>query len=509
MKNFAQAIGSFESEVRKLRCLNAILLSTFEQKSLEDILHSFINLLPSGFSYPEILCVGITLDNNKFTSKSFKKTGWSAAEPVRLGKKKIGLVEVYYISKSLFDDKSPFNAEELELLENIAQLLSNVYVNKMAEKDLERLAEERGIRLGEAESFTSDLLKYAGYPYLVIKPDTTIEYVNPAFEKLTGFTSAELVGQQAPYPFWPEGMDNIIMEEMLEEMKREVKREEEKFQKKSGEFFWVERTSRPVLNRGKIQNYLINWVDITERKKSKESILKYSEKLISSNRELEAFSYSVSHDLRSPLRAIRGYSQILKEDYSRVLDDEGMRILGVVQDEAARMSTLIDNILSLSRLGRKKMQREQIHTENLVNTIIRELKTAFTDYKPEITVINLHDLRGDRELIRTVFENLISNAIKYTRDIENPEIIIGSETRDGETIYYVKDNGIGFDMKYKKMLFQVFQRLHGTEDFEGTGVGLANVKRCIERHDGRVWAESEVGKGASFYFVIPEGGTDD
>src|SRR5665648_3707 len=226
--------------------------------------------------------------------------------------------------------------------------------------------------------------------------------------------------------------------------------------------------------------------------------------LKAANKELEAFSYSVSHDLRAPLRAISGFVSILLEEYENVLDDEGKRICGIIHSNAIKMGQLIDDLLSFSRLIRSELHHSKIDMKAMVKNIVSEF--GISKNLPEI-IISIQELPlaiGDPNLIKQVWINLISNAIKYSSKEEKPQIDIGVFQKENETIYFIKDNGVGFSMDYVKKLFGVFQRLHGAKEFEGTGVGLAIVQRIINRHGGRVWAEGEVSIGATFYFTLPE-----
>ncbi|HEY9045063.1 MAG TPA: ATP-binding protein [Ohtaekwangia sp.] len=220
------------------------------------------------------------------------------------------------------------------------------------------------------------------------------------------------------------------------------------------------------------------------------------------NKELESFSYSVSHDLRAPLRAIMGFTKMLEEDYEKVLDDEGKRILGVIQRNAGKMDNLINDLLKFSRLGRKEIQKTSIDTLKLVQSTLHELNTSIA-HRAIIQIDALLPSYADYTLLGQVWTNLLSNAIKYSSKKENPLIEIGSYKKDSEHIYFVKDNGTGFDMAYADKLFGVFQRLHKPSDFEGTGVGLALVQRITARHGGSVWAEATVNEGATFYFSLP------
>ncbi|HZR68637.1 MAG TPA: ATP-binding protein [Burkholderiales bacterium] len=235
-----------------------------------------------------------------------------------------------------------------------------------------------------------------------------------------------------------------------------------------------------------------------------------TEEAEAANRELESFSYSVSHDLRSPLRAIDGFSRILVEDYGARLDDEGRRLLGVVLEGSRKMERLIDDLLDFSRLGKKPLALAAIDMTALAREVygeLRGMRAARTEGEPVFALAPLPQGRGDAAILRHVFVNLLSNALKYARKDRVPRIEVSGWDAGSETVYRVKDEGVGFDMAYYDKLFGLFQRLHSDKDFSGTGVGLAIVKRVVERHGGRVWAESRPGAGASFYFSLPKAAT--
>jgi len=228
--------------------------------------------------------------------------------------------------------------------------------------------------------------------------------------------------------------------------------------------------------------------------------------LIVANKELEGFSYSVSHDLRAPLRAVSGFSQALMEDEPDRLSDEGKRYLMLIQENAHRMGRLIDDLLAFSRLSRQQMLDQEVDMDELAKSVFDELRNLEPSRKIELSLSGSPIARGDAAMLRQVMVNLISNAIKFTRPKEVAKIEFGFDPGVEGGAYYVKDNGVGFDMRYANKLFGVFQRLHSPKDFEGTGVGLALVSRIIGRHGGKAWAVGEVGKGAMFYFTINNGG---
>jgi light-regulated signal transduction histidine kinase (bacteriophytochrome) len=223
------------------------------------------------------------------------------------------------------------------------------------------------------------------------------------------------------------------------------------------------------------------------------------------NKELEAFSYSVSHDLRAPLRGIDGFSRMLLEDHADQLGTEAKRRLNVIRSSAQQMAQLIDDLLTFSRLGRKHMSFSRIDMPALAQDVFAQLQRDGLNRAVDLRIGALPHADGDRAMIREVLWNLLSNAVKFTRPRKVPVIELAGEVRADENAYSVKDNGIGFDMKYADKLFQVFQRLHDPKEFEGTGIGLALVQRIVHRHGGRVWAEAKTGETATFHFTLPRG----
>lgn len=227
------------------------------------------------------------------------------------------------------------------------------------------------------------------------------------------------------------------------------------------------------------------------------------EKILQLNQELESFTYSVSHDLRAPLRVIDGHAQILKEDYNDKLDAGGQFIIDVVINNAKRMGTLIDDLLNFARMGRQEIAKTKVSFNKMVQGIVKELLGDVQKKHYEAQLLDLEPVNADPAMMQQVWTNLISNALKYSSKKEKPMFEIGCYGMDGDICYYVKDNGAGFNMNYSEKLFGVFQRLHTLEEFEGTGVGLALVKRIILRHNGRIWAEGTINEGATFYFTLP------
>ena len=241
-----------------------------------------------------------------------------------------------------------------------------------------------------------------------------------------------------------------------------------------------------------------------ELNRSQEELQLLNAQLDTANKELESFSYSVSHDLRAPLRHIDGYLGLLEKHIDSSLDDKGRAYLKIISEAARNMGMLIDDLLAFSRMGRTEMMQSEMELEPLIHEAIRELQPEIQHRQIKWKVLALPKVKADLSMIRQVFANLLSNAAKYTRTREIAEIEVGVKTSKKEYIFFVRDNGVGFDMRYVDKLFGVFQRLHRAEEFEGTGIGLANVRRIIARHGGRTWAESKLGHGATFFFSLPK-----
>jgi PAS domain S-box-containing protein len=385
--------------------------------------------------------------------------------------------------------------------------------------------------LEKANAYNRNLLEVSLDPLVTISPNGKITDVNSAAEKVTGRLRDELIGADfSDYFTDPEkarlGYQQVFKEGMVQDYELEVRHRD--------------GSTTPVLYNasvyrdpgGEVVGVFAAARDITTRKRAEEEIRRLNEELEqrvrlrtaqleASNKELESFSYSVSHDLRAPLRAMDGFSRILLEEYRPQLPAKAQRYLDFVRDGASHMGNLIDGMLAFSRLGRQELKRRPVEVAEIVRQSMADLRADLEGGAVEFVVGTLPSCDADPLLLRQVFVNLLSNALKFSREREKVRIEIGAlracevararapmlPLLNPQTwVYFVRDNGVGFDMRFADKLFGVFQRLHRQEEFKGTGIGLATVQQIIHKHGGQVWAEGEVGKGATFYFTIGQTG---
>lgn len=363
-----------------------------------------------------------------------------------------------------------------------------------------------------ANSFLDSVLE--NIPNMVfVKDANELRFVrfNKAGEELLGYSRNELLGK-SDYDFFPKEQADTFTSKDKEvlECNKVYDIPQEPVKTKHGER-WLHTRKIPIKDANGKPLYLLGISeDITERKEYDEQVKQLNYDLTRSinelelaNKELESFSYSVSHDLRAPLRAIRGYTKILMEDYNDSLAEDAKKMMNSVANNAERMSQLIDDLLAFSRMGKKEITISKVNMTQTAQKALQGVKFANNNYlKGKVIIKDLLPAMADQSLVENVFTNLLSNAVKYSAKKENPLIEIDSYRNKEENVYSIKDNGVGFDMRYYNKLFGVFQRLHSYAEFEGTGVGLALVKRIVTRHGGNVWAEAEPGKGATFYFTL-------
>jgi PAS domain S-box-containing protein len=338
--------------------------------------------------------------------------------------------------------------------------------------------------------------------------------INNGFIKIMGYTADDVIGKSSlDLDIWVDARDRQTLVEGLKK-NGEVVNLDACFRAKNGEIKYG-LMSASVLDLNGVSHIISITRDITERKQAEEEINKLNleleqrvrertAQLETTNKELEAFSYSVSHDLRAPLRGIDGWSQALAEDYADKLDKQGRQYLDRVRSETQRMGHLIDDMLKLSRLTRAEMVKEHLNLSALVQTIVERIKQNEPQRQVVFNIQAGLTAEGDLHLMEVVLANLLENALKFTSKRADALIDFGQTESQGQRVFFVRDNGAGFDMAYSQKLFGAFQRMHKVSEFPGTGVGLATVQRVIHRHGGRVWAEAEVGRGATFYFTLEE-----
>lgn len=399
---------------------------------------------------------------------------------------------------------------EKVLLREYSESLFRKLENKMSELEAaNRLLKEKELALGNSIrnwQVTFDAMNDA---ISLIGLDGKILRCNTAMAKLVGRQIKDLIGLNC-YTLM-HGASKPIPECPIVRMKSSKQREILEFFKNDR---WLHVTVDPLLDDGGIIVGGVHVIrDITKRKSVEEELKKHREhleelvgertsELEAMNKELESFSYSVSHDLRAPLRHLTGFAGLLTEKLSENLDEEGKRYLQVISDSATKMNRLIEDILLFSRMGRAEMRKISIDMNALVKEALQELEIDVRGRDIRWDIGELPRVEGDPIMLRLVMINLIANALKFTRTKKQAIIGINAATQKKEFVFSVKDNGVGFDMKYNNKLFSIFQRLHREEDFEGTGIGLAHVKRLVHRHGGRVWAEGKVNEGATFSFSL-------
>ena len=347
--------------------------------------------------------------------------------------------------------------------------------------------------------------------YLVDSGTKRILETNPALQNMLGYTAEELRGMEL-HEIVAHAREDVEanVERTLREGSRFIR--ERRYRRKDGAAVEVEIAASAIDYGGK-RVICAAIRDITERKRAEAEIRALNEELEdrvrrrtaqlrAANEELEAFGYSVSHDLRAPLRAMTGFSQMLAEDYGDELDDVGLDYLRRILDAGERMGVLIDDLLDLSRLARQEMRREPVDLSALARGVADDLGRVAPGRRARFVIAEGLSVTGDAGLLRVVMENLLGNAWKFTSREDEALIEFGAAEREGRPVYYVRDNGVGFEEAHAERIFDPFQRLHGEDEFEGTGVGLATVARIVRRHGGALWAEGEVGRGATFYFAL-------
>ncbi len=349
------------------------------------------------------------------------------------------------------------------------------------------------------------------YAIISLDADGLVTSWNSGAERLKGYSAGEMIGQHVSRLYRKEDIERGNLQNELRQAAAAGHVEGEGWRvRKDGSQFWAEVvTSGLRAADDELIGFVIIDRDISARRAAEKQIQALNleltrrvDELGSVNRELESFSYSVSHDLRAPLRHVDGFARILKEEHSAKMTPEAIIYLDRILTAATHMGQLIDDLLNLAKIGRLELRRERAQIAGLVKQAIAELPPEAKERNIEWWVEPLPELNCDARLLKLIFTNLLSNAVKFTRNQANAVIEVGSRVTDGQATIFVRDNGVGFDMQYADKLFGVFQRLHRQEDFEGTGIGLATVQRIVRRHGGEIWAESQLNSGTTFFFTL-------
>ena len=391
---------------------------------------------------------------------------------------------------------------------------------RKAKDELEERVKERTSKLQASSHYARSLIEASLDPLVTINADGTIMDVNHASEEATGYARLQLIGRDfSNYFTEPEkariGYEKAFREGFVRDYPLQLRHRNghvtpvlynaSVYRDETGKIIGVFAAARDITGRKRAEEALQKAYGELEKRVEERTLelRKRTTQMEETNKELESFSYSVSHDLRAPLRAIDGYSRMILRDQGDKFDENTKNRFNVIRDNVKLMDQLINDLLALSRLGRDALTMSRLSMEDLTKEAWGELKTINPDRPVDLKINPVPPMTGDRSLIRQVLVNLLSNAVKFSKVREVSIIEVGGNGGESENLYYIKDNGVGFNMQYHDKLFGVFQRLHSADDYEGTGLGLAIVQRIILRHGGRVWAEGEVDKGATFYFTLP------
>jgi len=490
---------------RELNCLCSVIdLTERNDISLEEALKRAVDLIPSAWLNPETACARITVRASKFSTGNYRETIYKQTGDIIVRGEQVGSVEVCRLVQKPGADWKPFTVEKKTLILGAAKQLSGLIERKQREQEL-RYREDEYKEL--SENVIDGLIIIDTLTMKVIHGNLNAAKMLgfDAPEKLSDMPLQELVdskdglqtlGYAIKGTFGPDMNRNPVFRTTAHDG-REIclKTVGARIHYRGRPVSLV--SLRPVIEHDRVEAEIQRLNQEFDQRVAERTM-----QLQAVNKELEAFAYSVSHDLRAPLRSIEGFSQVLLDDYSQWLDTQGRDYLNRVCSATRRMGQLIDDLLNFSRVTRCEMLRDSVDLSTLAQAIVAELQQGQPERQAAFVIAPDLVAKGDSHLLRLALENILGNAWKFTRRRNNTQIEFGCTSTGGETVYFVRDNGVGFDMAYADKLFGGFQRLHSPAEYEGTGIGLTTVQRIIERHGGRIWAESAVDQGATFYFTI-------
>jgi len=475
---------------KELNCLYGI--SSLTEKpdiSLEEIVQGTVDLIPPSWQYPDITCARIIIEGKEYTTENFRETEWVQTADVTIHGRRAGTVEVYYLEERPQSDEVPFLKEERNLLYEIAERLGKITERKRAEEEL--------VHLSNAVMMSTDSIVISDLDAIIIN-------VNQATLEMYGTDDKkDLIGKSSFELIVPEEREKALKyaREALE--KGHVKNLEYHIIAKDGRRIPVEMsTSLMRDSEGKALGFVGVSRDITERKRAEDKLKKTLAELERSNSELEQFASVTSHDLQEPLRMVSSYVQLLAKRYQGKLDKDADDYIAYAVDGANHMQKLISDLLTYSRIGTYGKPFETTDCNVVLDKVLANLQTAIEETGAVVTCDPLPTVVADNSQITQLFQNLISNAIKFHSD-DPPGVHVSAERKNNKWVFSVHDNGIGIAPEYHERIFAIFQRLHGREKYPGTGIGLSISKKIVERHGGRIWVESQAGKGSTFHFTIP------
>ena len=465
--------------------------------TLSEILQQTVEILPLSWQYTDSTSARITCNGEEYVTKGFQESRWCLKRDINVEGEVAGSVEIFCQEEKPEAHEGPFLKEECNLINAIAERLG---------------------RIAERYSFEEERKKEKELSYLIsdktsdstwaMNKDLKFTYLSPSTEKLFGYSFEEWQTLEWGNFVHPDYLDPVMkaFTQIVEGKKVKLESQVCSVFHKDGSRLWVDFSATPIFDT---DNNFVGVVgvtrDVTQKKIAEEGLIKAREELLESNKHLKTFSYTVSHDLRAPLRQLAGLAELLKMKCEDQLDADGKELLDEMSDVNEHMSLMVNSLLDLSRIQREKVYRQKINLREIANTVEMTLRQNEPGRKVEFHYSGDLEADADPGLITSVMNNLLGNAWKFTSIRDGAKIELSSTISQGKKVYYVKDNGVGFDPESAEMLFLPFRRLHSSDEFKGTGIGLATVKMIINRHGGQIWAESEKGKGATFYFTLSDG----